>query len=54
ARPEVHAQLITQARDEAMRILQDNPKLEGDRGEALRCLLYLYERDEALPLIGAG
>ncbi|CAN5524382.1 ATP-dependent DNA helicase RecG [soil metagenome] len=54
ARPEVHAQLITQARDEAMRILQDNPKLAGERGEALRCLLYLYERDEALPLIGAG
>jgi ATP-dependent DNA helicase RecG len=37
-----------------MRILQDNPKLIGERGEALRCLLYLYERDEALPLIGAG
>jgi ATP-dependent DNA helicase RecG len=54
ARPEVHAQLITQARDEAMRILQDDPKLKGERGEALRCLLYLYERDEALPLIGAG
>jgi ATP-dependent DNA helicase RecG len=54
ARSEVHAQLITQARDEAMRILQDNPKLTGERGEALRCLLYLYERDEALPLIGAG
>ena len=54
ARSDVHAQLITQARDEAMRILQDNPKLTGDRGEALRCLLYLYERDEALPLIGAG
>ncbi|WP_445487899.1 ATP-dependent DNA helicase RecG [Rhodopseudomonas sp. RCAM05734] len=54
ARSEVHAQLVTQARDEAMRILQDNPKLTGERGEALRCLLYLYERDEALPLIGAG
>jgi ATP-dependent DNA helicase RecG len=54
ARPEVHAQLVTQARDEALRILQDDPKLEGERGEALRCLLYLYERDEALPLIGAG
>ena len=27
---------------------------EGERGEALRCLLYLYERDEAVPLIGAG
>ncbi|MEH2508954.1 ATP-dependent DNA helicase RecG [Nitrobacteraceae bacterium AZCC 1564] len=54
ARPEVHAQLITQARDEALRIMQTNPKLTGERGEALRCLLYLYERDEALPLIGAG
>jgi ATP-dependent DNA helicase RecG len=54
ARSEVHGQLITQARDEALRIMKDNPKLKGDRGEALRCLLYLYERDEALPLIGAG
>src|ERR1700744_1432655 len=54
ARSDVHAQLITQARDEALRILQDNPKLTGDRGEALRCLLYLYERDEAIPLLGAG
>ncbi|MBN9586398.1 MAG: ATP-dependent DNA helicase RecG [Afipia sp. 62-7] len=54
ARPEVHAQLIAQARDEAVRIMQDNPKLKGERGDALRCLLYLYERDEAIPLIGAG
>jgi ATP-dependent DNA helicase RecG len=54
ARPEVHGQLITQARDEALRIMKDNPKLRGDRGEALRCLLYLFERDEAVPLIGAG
>lgn len=54
ARPEVHGQLIAQARDEALRILKDDPKLNGERGEALRCLLYLYERDEAIPLIGAG
>jgi ATP-dependent DNA helicase RecG len=54
ARSDVHGQLITQARDEALRIMKDNPKLEGSRGEALRCLLYLFERDEALPLIGAG
>jgi ATP-dependent DNA helicase RecG len=54
ARSDVHAQLITQARDEALRILKENPKLTGERGEALRCLLYLYERDEALPLIKAG
>jgi ATP-dependent DNA helicase RecG len=50
----VHAQLITQARDEALRIMKDNPKLDGPRGDALRCLLYLFERDEAIPLIGAG
>lgn len=54
ARPEVHGQLITQARDEALRIMKDDPKLKGERGGALRCLLYLYERDEAIPLIGAG
>ncbi|SFO17310.1 ATP-dependent DNA helicase RecG [Bradyrhizobium sp. Ghvi] len=54
ARSEVHGQLITQARDEALRIMKDDPKLRGERGEALRCLLYLYERDEAIPLIGAG
>jgi ATP-dependent DNA helicase RecG len=54
ARSDVHAELITQARDEALRIMKDNPGLSGPRGEALRCLLYLFERDEALPLLGAG
>jgi ATP-dependent DNA helicase RecG len=54
ARTDVHGQLITQARDESLRIMKDNPKLKGARGEALRALLYLFERDEALPLIGAG
>jgi ATP-dependent DNA helicase RecG len=54
ARSDVHGQLITQARDEALRIMKENPKLTGPRGEALRCLLYLFERGEALPLMGAG
>jgi ATP-dependent DNA helicase RecG len=54
ARTDVHAQLISQARDEALRVIKDNPRLIGARGEALRALLYLFERDEALPLIGAG
>ena len=54
ARSDVHAQLIAQARDEALRIMKDSSKLKGERGEALRCLLYLFERDEAIPLIGAG
>lgn len=54
ARSDVHGQLITLARDEALRIMKENPNLKGERGEALRCLLYLFERDEAVPLIGAG
>ncbi|TAK50137.1 MAG: ATP-dependent DNA helicase RecG [Xanthobacteraceae bacterium] len=54
ARIEAHAQLLSQAREEAIAILRDNPKLSGERGAALRCLLYLFERDEALPLLGAG
>ncbi len=53
-RPELHSQLIVQARDETLRIMHGNPKLTGAHGEALRCLLYFYERDEALPLLGAG
>ncbi len=54
ARSDVHAQLITLARDEALRIMKQNPNLADAQGEALRCLLYLFERDEALPLLGAG
>src|SRR6202000_2380278 len=54
ARTDVHAQLIAQARDEALRIIKENPQMTGASGEALRCLLYLYERGEALPLMGAG
>jgi ATP-dependent DNA helicase RecG len=54
ARSEVHGQLIAQARDEALRIMKDNPKLTGPRGDALRCLLYMFERGEAIPLMGAG
>ena len=54
ARSDVHGQLIAQARDEALRIMRQNPRLLGPEGDALRVLLYLFERDEALPLIGAG
>src|SRR5271154_1329465 len=54
ARSDVHGQLITQARDEALRIMKDNPELKGAHGDALRALLYLFDRDEAIPLIGAG
>ena len=54
ARSEVHGQLITQARDEALRIMKDNPKLKGERGEALRCLLYLYRARRGLAVDRRG
>src|SRR6201988_3435168 len=54
ARSEVHGQLITQARDEALRIMKENPKLTGERGEAFRCLPCRCGRGRARPLMGAG
>jgi ATP-dependent DNA helicase RecG len=35
-------------------VLARDPQLTGERGEALRALLYLFERDEAVRLIEAG
>jgi ATP-dependent DNA helicase RecG len=54
ARIEVHGPLIAAARDDAALILAQDPKLSSERGEALRHLLYLFERDAAIRLIGAG
>ena len=42
------------ARDDAALILSRDPILAGERGKALRTLLYLFERDEAVRLLGAG
>jgi len=49
-----HADLLAAARDDAGLILTRDPKLETPRGEALRSLLYLFERDDAVRLISAG
>ncbi len=54
ARIEHHAHLLEQARKDAAAMIGNNTALVGARGEALRCLLYLFERDEAIPLLGAG
>jgi ATP-dependent DNA helicase RecG len=35
-------------------MLDADPRLQSNRGEALRLLLYLFERDEAIRLLGAG
>jgi ATP-dependent DNA helicase RecG len=42
------------ARDEARLILARDGGMSGSRGEALRTLLYLFERDAAVALIGSG
>jgi ATP-dependent DNA helicase RecG len=54
ARIGVHGKLLTAARDDAVLILSRDPKLKSPRGAALRDLLYLFARDEAIRLLGAG
>ncbi len=49
-----HGPLLMVARGEARKIVAENPRLEGERGEALRILLNLFERREAVRLLGAG
>ena len=49
-----HARLLAVARDDAEVILRNDPELASERGKALRVLLYLFERDEAVRLLRAG
>ncbi|TLP49113.1 ATP-dependent DNA helicase RecG [Cohaesibacter sp. CAU 1516] len=52
--PEAHKGLMEMARTEGRLIIETNPDLEGIRGAALRDLLYLFSRDEAIRLLKAG
>jgi ATP-dependent DNA helicase RecG len=54
ARLEVHGKLLNAAREDASLMLNRDPKLTSPRGAALRQLLYLFARDEAIKLLGAG
>jgi ATP-dependent DNA helicase RecG len=49
-----HADLIETARDDARLVLEKDPDLTSERGKALRVLLYLFARDEAVRLLRAG
>ncbi|WP_181704140.1 ATP-dependent DNA helicase RecG [Chthonobacter albigriseus] len=53
-RPEIHGHLTEMARDDAALVLAKDPGLQTERGAALRTLLYLFGRDEAVRLIRAG
>lgn len=50
----LHAELIATARDDAKLILEMDPDLEGKRGQNLRVLLYLFERDAAVKFLRSG
>jgi len=54
ARIEIHGALLEPARQDAALVLARYPNLTTPRGEALRHLLYLFERDEAIRLLRAG
>jgi ATP-dependent DNA helicase RecG len=54
ASAEAHGHLLPAARDDARLILARDPALKSERGKALRVLLYLFERDDAIRLTDAG
>ncbi|RIK85976.1 MAG: ATP-dependent DNA helicase RecG [Hyphomicrobiales bacterium] len=54
ARLERHGDLLEIARDDARLVLERDPELRSGRGEALRILLYLHGRDDAVRLLRAG
>jgi len=50
----VHLDMLEAARDDARLALERDPRLESERGKALRTLLYLFRKDSAMRLIEAG
>ena len=42
------------ARDDVRLILERDPTLESERGQALRVLLYLFEKDTLVPTLRSG
>lgn len=54
AQMEHHTEILEIARDSAKLVMNSNPKLEGEQGEALRILLYLFGQDQAIRLARSG
>ena len=50
----VHGELLQTARDDAGLVLARDASLSSPRGQALRVLLYLFERDAAVRLLSSG
>ena len=47
----VHGGLLAAAREEAAALFKDDPQLSSERGKALRVLLHLFEKNEAVRLL---
>ena len=50
----IHKELVAIAHDDARLVLERDPHLESERGRALRTLLHLFRRDEAVQYLRAG
>lgn len=50
----IHRDLLETARKDAALIVASDPMLKTSRGEALRVLLHLFEREDAVRLLDAG
>jgi ATP-dependent DNA helicase RecG len=50
----VHGDLLAVARDDARLIVERDPQLKSERGEALRLLLYLFRQDMAVKTLASG
>lgn len=50
----VHADLLAAARDDVRLVLERDGDLASERGQALRILLYLFERDAAVKYLRSG
>jgi len=50
----VHGDLLQAARDDARLVIERDPDLQSERGAALRALLYLFRRDDAVRTLRAG
>ncbi|WP_086996420.1 ATP-dependent DNA helicase RecG [Rhizobium sullae] len=51
---EAHADLLEIARRDAAYLIERDPELTSERGTAVRTLLYLFRRDEAIRFLRAG
>ncbi|WP_419901462.1 ATP-dependent DNA helicase RecG [Kiloniella sp.] len=49
-----HGELLATARNDAKLIMDKDPALKTERGQALRILLYLFERDTAVKYLKSG